>query len=53
MANITAPAHVPAYFIAGSDGAFEPTPLAGGHWGESLISGPGGSGRGWEPARRA
>lgn len=29
-----------AYFVATSSGAFEPTPAAGGHWGESLISGP-------------
>ena len=28
------------YFVAAADGAFEPTALAGGHWGESLISGP-------------
>ena len=28
-----------AYFTATAD-AFEPTPLAGGHWGEDLISGP-------------
>lgn len=29
-----------AYFVTHDDGVFEPTPLAGGHWGESLISGP-------------
>lgn len=29
-----------AYFKALGDGVFEPTPVAGGHWGESLISGP-------------
>lgn len=29
-----------AYFVAADDGAFHPTPAAGGHWGESLISGP-------------
>lgn len=29
-----------AYFVAGPDDLFEPTALAGGHWGETLISGP-------------
>lgn len=29
-----------AYFVATSTDTFEPTPAAGGHWGESLISGP-------------
>lgn len=29
-----------AYFIEAADGLFEPTALAGGHWGETLISGP-------------
>jgi hypothetical protein len=29
-----------AYFIATESDTFEPTALAGGHWGESLISGP-------------
>lgn len=28
------------YFIATGDDTFAPTPAAGGHWGESLISGP-------------
>lgn len=29
-----------AYFVATATDIFEPTPMAGGHWGESLISGP-------------
>ncbi len=29
-----------AYFVRTTAGDFEPTQLAGGHWGESLISGP-------------
>lgn len=29
-----------AYFVRNADGDFGPTPLAGGHWGESMISGP-------------
>jgi hypothetical protein len=29
-----------AYFITTDEDTFEPTALAGGHWGESLISGP-------------
>lgn len=28
------------YFVAAGDDTFEPTAAAGGHWGESLISGP-------------
>ncbi|MFZ4372956.1 MAG: acyl-CoA thioesterase domain-containing protein [Mycobacterium sp.] len=28
------------YFVADGDNSFQPTPAAGGHWGESLISGP-------------
>ena len=29
-----------AYFTRAGDDVFQPTPAAGGHWGESLISGP-------------
>jgi hypothetical protein len=29
-----------AYFALSGDNTFQPTPAAGGHWGESLISGP-------------
>ena len=29
-----------AYFMSNDDGTFDPTAAAGGHWGESLISGP-------------
>ena len=29
-----------AYFMLNGDGTFGPTSAAGGHWGESLISGP-------------
>ena len=29
-----------AYFVLNGDGTCGPTPAAGGHWGESLISGP-------------
>jgi len=29
-----------AYFVRGADNTFQPTAAAGGHWGESLISGP-------------
>jgi len=29
-----------AYFVATDTETFDPTPAAGGHWGESLISGP-------------
>ena len=30
----------PAYFTIGADGSFVPTKEAGGHWGESILSGP-------------
>lgn len=30
----------PAYFLAAAVGTFHPTEAAGGHWGQSLISGP-------------
>lgn len=30
----------PAYFTIGADGSFAPTAAAGGHWGESILSGP-------------
>lgn len=42
MTNTTLiPTEIPAaYFVSTSDDNFEPTPVAGGHWGESLISGP-------------
>jgi len=29
-----------AYFVPRAENLFQPTPAAGGHWGESLISGP-------------
>ena len=30
----------PAYFTVAADGTFAPTKAAGGHWGESILSGP-------------
>lgn len=34
------PSGDPAYFTIGADGSFLPTTAAGGHWGESILSGP-------------
>ena len=34
------PSADPAYFTIGADGSFTPTKAAGGHWGESILSGP-------------
>lgn len=38
--NSTQAIAVEAYFTEDSDGTFQPTPAAGGHWGADLISGP-------------
>jgi hypothetical protein len=38
--SITTSATATAYFAHGGENVYLPTPAAGGHWGESLISGP-------------
>ena len=38
--SITTRATATAYFAHGGENVYLPTPAAGGHWGESLISGP-------------
>ena len=38
--NDGGPSGDPAYFTIGADGSFTPTKAAGGHWGESILSGP-------------